>query len=276
MERRSPTVLVARRVVPGKEALFAEWMTRITHAAQKAEGHVASDVQRPDSAHPDEWMIVYRFEDADSLDVWLESDIRMQLLKEGANLILGEPRVQIFAAPEADPGIRMVTSYLLKDGGASVHSAVHDDVMTELENYPGFRQREILDAVPGVQNETVVILTFDDDPSLRRWLESDERRQLLSRLDPHIEGTYTTNVLGGFAGWFTFDGSKEPPRWKQALVVLIALFPITLLIAFVRSRLWPDAPIVPAVFVGNVIGISLLTWLVMPPLTRRLSGWLSR
>ena len=111
---------------------------------------------------------------------------------------------------------------------------------------------------------------------LRSWLGSDERRQLLSRLDPHIEGTYTTNVLGGFAGWFTFDKSTEPPRWKQALVVLIALFPIALLIAFVRTRLWPDAPMVPAVFIGNVIGISVLTWFVMPPLTRRLSRWLSR
>lgn len=276
MERRSPTVLVARRVVPGKEAQFAEWMTRITHAAQSAEGHVASDVQRPNSAHPEEWLIVYRFEDAESLDDWLASDIRQQLLKEGAELILGEPREQIFAAARSDPGVRMVTSYLLKDGATSVHRSVHDDVIDELENYPGFRQREILEAVPGIQSETVVILTFDDESSLRSWLDSDERTQLLSRLDPYIEGTYTTNVLGGFAGWFTFDGVSEPPRWKQALVVLVGLFPVTLLIAFVRSRLWPDAPMVAAVFIGNVIGIALLTWLVMPPLTRRLSGWLSR
>lgn len=221
-------------------------------------------------------MIVYRFEDADSLDAWLVSDTRQQLLQEGSDLILGEPRKQVFAATATDPGVRMVTSYLLKEGGTSVHRSVHEDVIAELESYPGFRQREILDAVPGVQNETVVILTFDDEPSLRRWLDSDERSQLLGRLSPHIEGTYTTNVLGGFAGWFTFDSSVEPPRWKQALVVLIALFPIALFITFVRSQLWPDAPMVPAVFLGNVIGIALLTWVVMPPLTRSLSGWLGR
>jgi antibiotic biosynthesis monooxygenase (ABM) superfamily enzyme len=263
-------------VVPGKEAAFAVWMTRIAQAAQSAEGHVGSDVQRPNPTHPDEWMIVYRFEDADSLDAWLVSDTRQQLVQEGSDLILGEPRKQVFAATATDPGVRMVTSYLLKEGGTSVHRSVHEDVIAELESYPGFRQREILDAVPGVQNETVVILTFDDEPSLRRWLDSDERSQLLGRLSPHIEGTYTTNVLGGFAGWFTFDSSVEPPRWKQALVVLIALFPIALFITFVRSQLWPDAPMVPAVFLGNVIGIALLTWVVMPPLTRSLSGWLGR
>ncbi len=274
MDRSSPTVLVGRRVIPGKEADFAEWMTRMTHASQSAPGHVAVDVQRPDSTHPDEWMIVYRFADAASLEAWMSSGLRQALLEEGAGLIQGQPREQIFAAAASDPGVRMVTSYLLKEGGVSVHRAVHEDVMEELGNYAGFREREILEAVPGVQSETVVILTFDDESSLRQWLDSDVRSQLLGRLDPHIEGTYTTNVLGGFAGWFTFDRSHEPPRWKQALVVLMALFPISLSITYVRSLLWPDAPMVPAVFVGNVVGIALLTWLVMPPLTSLLSGWL--
>jgi len=274
MERNSPTVLVGRKVVPGKEPEFAEWMTRVTHAAQHAPGHVAVDVQRPDSAHPDEWMVVYRFEDADSLDGWLTSDVRMRLIEEGVDLIRGEPRVQVFAAAAGDPGVRMVTSYLLRDEGRAVHRAVHDDVMSELRNYSGFREREILDAVPGVQPETVVILTFDDETSLRTWLDSDERARLLSRLDPHIEGTFTTNVLGGFAGWFTFDTAAEPKRWKQAAVVLLALFPTVLLITYVRTLLWPDAPLVPAVFVGNVIGVAILTWVLMPPLTRKLSRWL--
>jgi len=276
MERNSPTVLVGRKVVPGKEAEFAEWMTRVTHAAQGAPGHVAVDVQRPDSAHPDEWMVVYRFEDADSLGAWLVSDERLQLIEEGADLILGEPRVQVFAATARDPGVRMVTSYLLREDGRAVHRTVHEEVLRELEKYEGFREREILEAVPGVQPETVVILTFDDEVSLRAWLDSEARGQLLSRLDPHIDGTYATSVLGGFAGWFTFDSSAEPRRWKQAVVVLLALFPISLALAYLRTLMWPDAPLLPAVFVGNVIGISLLTWVAMPPLTRKLSRWLGR
>lgn len=273
-DRRSPTVLVARRVMPGADAEFAEWMTRVTHAAQRAPGHVAVDVQRPDSTHPEEWMVVYRFEDAATLEAWLESAERRKLLNEGTALIVGEPRVQIFAAHARDPGVRMVTSYLLNEGSESAHRDIHAEIMKHLDGFPGFRDREILEPVPGVQPETVVILTFDDEVNLRRWLESEVREGLLARLDPHIEGTYTTNVLGGFAGWFSFDDSAEPRRWKQALVVLTALFPVSLLIAFVRSLFWPDAPMIPAVFIGNVIGVAALTWLVMPPLTRMLSKWL--
>ncbi|MEN8041790.1 MAG: antibiotic biosynthesis monooxygenase, partial [Actinomycetota bacterium] len=166
MERRSPTVLVGRRVAPGKEAAFAEWMARVRTAAQRAPGHAASEVQRPNSTHPDEWMIIYRFHDVATLDGWLESEVRSALLDEGADLILGQPREQVFASRGADPGVRMVTSYLLKEGGDRVHREVHAEAMAELRTYEGFRQREILDAVPGIQPETVVILTFDDEQTL--------------------------------------------------------------------------------------------------------------
>lgn len=276
MERSSPTVLVARRVVPGREAEFGEWITRVTEAAAQAPGHVAVDVQRPDSTHPDEWLVVYRFVDADALHGWLDSDTRARLIREGGDLIVGEPRMQVIAAVPDDPGVRMVTSYLLKEGGDAVHRAVHDDVMSVLADFPGFREREILDAVEGVQPETVVILTFDDEPSLRMWLDSDPREKLLSRLDPFIEGTYTTSVVAGFVGWFAFNAAEEPKRWKQAVIVFLALFPTVLLITYLRGIFWPDAPLVPAVFVGNVIGIAVLTWVLMPPLTRRLSSWLQR
>lgn len=276
MERSSPTVLVARKVKPGREAEFAEWMTRVTDAAQQAPGHIAVDVQRPDSIHPDEWIVVYRFADAFSLEQWLASGIREQLIREGADLILGEPREQVFATERRGPGVRMVTSYLLKEGRAIEHRAVHEELMRELAAFPGFRDREILDAIPGIQPETVVILTFDDETSLRKWLDSGVRSDLLSRLNRSIQGTFTTNLLGGFAGWFAFDSAAESKRWKQASVVLLALFPTVLLITYIRTLLWPDAPMVLGVFVGNVIGIALLTWLLMPPLTRWLSGWLRR
>lgn len=276
MERSSPTVLVARTVKSGREVDFASWMTRVTNAAQRAAGHVAVDVQQPDSIHPDEWIVVYRFVDTDSLERWLSSEVREQLMAEGADLILGEAREQIFVTGSRGPGVRMVTSYLLKEGRAHEHRAVHEETINDLASHPGFQKREILDAIPGIQPETVVILTFDDEASLRRWLESGVRSQLLSRLDPHIEGAYTTNVLGGFAGWFAFDSAREPKRWKQAAVVLLALYPTVLLISYIRTLVWPGAPLVPAVFVGNVIGIAVLTWILMPPLTRRLSDWLRR
>ena len=58
--------------------------------------------------------------------------------------------------------------------------------------------------------------------------------------------------------------------------MFIALFPTVLVITLVRGVISPDMNVVLAVFMGNVLGILMLTYVLMPPLTRLLGGWLSR
>ena len=59
-----------------------------------------------------------------------------------------------------------------------------------------------------------------------------------------------------------------------ALVILAALFPVTLSISLLRVWLFPDLGLLPSVLIGNILGIIVLTWVLMPPLTRALGGWL--
>jgi uncharacterized protein len=81
----------------------------------------------------------------------------------------------------------------------------------------------------------------------------------------------------GLETWFTLPGERAvvpPPRWKMLLVTLIGAYPLVVLLsAFVLPSLegWPllvRAAVVP------VVVLSLMTYLVMPQLTRLLSGWL--
>ena len=56
----------------------------------------------------------------------------------------------------------------------------------------------------------------------------------------------------------------------------IASTPFTLGITLLRQALLPDLPVVPSVLGSNIVGIALLTWVLMPWLTRRLDPWLRR
>jgi hypothetical protein len=98
---------------------------------------------------------------------------------------------------------------------------------------------------------------------------------VLRRLEPLVEGDRTITIVDGFAGWFA-TGEQAPPRWKQATAVLLALFPVTLTLGFLQRTFAADVPWVPALFVSNIIGISLLTWVLMPRITGMLHGWLHR
>ena len=274
--RSSPTVIVSRTVRPENDDAFATWIARLVNAAYRQPGYVDSFVQRPTSGHPEEWTVVYRFADSRSLDRWLTSDVRRQLIDEGAHLVEGPAKEQVLAGVSEAGEARIVSSYRLVDGADGEHLLIHKRMLDALSAFPGFIEREILDAVDGVQDETVVILTFRSVEDLQAWLESDERRTILADLDRITEGSLTTNVVGGFAGWFPTNAEHEVRKWKQALVILAALFPVSLAATLFRAWAFPDLPVVPSVLFANIVGIVVLTWVVMPPLTRALDGWLRR
>ncbi|MEX2655284.1 MAG: antibiotic biosynthesis monooxygenase [Acidimicrobiia bacterium] len=275
MNGPSPTIIVSRRVSPGKEQEFERWNARIRALAESFPGHLGSEAQPPNDAHPDEWMIVYRFATADQLDGWLTSPERRALLDEGNTLLDGPVREQRLVQSEPGPGaVTAVMSQRVRPDAWEEFRRAHAEISLAMRDFDGFLSCELAEPVPGVQDDHVVLFAFDSRQNLDRWLQSEERRQVLRLIEPLIEGERTLNVVGGFAGWF--DVGREPARWKQAVTVLIALYPTTLFLGWIQRGLLPDAPWIPALFVSNVVGIAILTWLLMPAVTRLLSRWLQR
>ena len=274
--RRTPTVIVARRVRPGRERDFQRWIRRLLAEAAEAPGYVDAEAQPPDALHPDEWVIVYQFEDAESLQSWLRSEERTDLIEDGQELILGVPREQVVAlAPESEP-VTAVSSVRVRDGMQDAYRELHHQIEEAISVFPGFVRVDLYEPVPGVQDDTVVVMAFDGREHLDRWLRSDERRQILRRMEDVVEGDRTVNVVGGYAGWFSPAGAPPVKTWKQASVVLLGITPTSLGLTALRTWLVPDLPLVPAVLLSSALGVTILTWGVMPVLTRRLEGWLRR
>jgi uncharacterized protein len=277
MSQQSPTIIVSRRVLPGKEREFERWNARIREAAERFPGHLGSEAQPPDEAHPDEWMIIYRFATPAQLDDWMKSEERKALLEEGDRLLDGPVKEQRLVQGVAGSGsVTAVMSQRVRPEAWDEFRRAHVEISTTMRSFEGFLSCELAEPVPGVQDDHVVVFAFDSREHLNRWFESPERQQVLELIEPLIEGDRTLNVVGGFAGWFSVDHSNEPPRWKQAVAVLIALFPTTLILGLLQRNFAPDVAWVPALFVSNVIGIAALTWLLMPLVTRLLSDWLAR
>jgi antibiotic biosynthesis monooxygenase (ABM) superfamily enzyme len=76
-----------------------------------------------------------------------------------------------------------------------------------------------------------------------------------------------------------------PPKWKMALVILLAIYPLLLVVLplmgwIFEGILWLGVPITvsPEFFVRTlvtaVILVALMTWVAMPLLTRLFRPWL--
>ena len=275
-DRQIPTVIVSRTAIAGREADLERWMQRVHSAATMQPGYLSDEHQPPDARHPNEWVVTYQFTDTDALQAWLASPLRRQLIAEGSDLIDGDARHQVLALPESH-AIRPVTaviSSLVKPGHEAAYRVVHASIEAALNAAPGFLRSELFEAVPGVQERTVVVFAFDSRVHLDAWLDSDLRRQLVTRLEPLVEGERVLNVVGGYAGWFS--AARPVKRWKQAVTVLVGIFPLSLAITLVRARVAPDLPTALAVLLSSAIGVTLLTYVVMPQLTRLFARWLRR
>lgn len=273
------TVVVSRRVLPGREADFRSWDRRLREAAASADGFLGSDVQPPNPSHPGEWVRVYSFATVEQLDEWLRSDVRTALVADAEELIEGHAREQRVAGMHTvNEPVTIVFSQRISRAHHDEFVALYDDLVDRMTGFPGFIDSELLQPVEGVQDEHVIVATFASRPELDRWLDSETRAEWIAGIDRFVEGDRTMNVVGGFGGWFPAPSgrSAEPKRWKQALAVFIALFPTTLIITLVRGAIAPNMNVVLAVLVGNVLGILILTYVLMPPITRWLRNWLAR
>lgn len=151
------------------------------------------------------------------------------------------------------------------------------------EHFPGFLGGGWVR--PGAdRDEWHMLYRFADAQTLAGWEGSGQRQWWLSSGRGLVEHTRTERRTG-IEGWFdatpqrtveTVGTRPQPPRWKQAVVIWLLFFPLSLLGNLVLRAEIPTAPIVLRVLILTVVQIPLMTYLFLPWLTRLLSPWLNR
>lgn len=83
------TTVVARRVKPGHEAEYEAFLEGIISAARRYPGHLGVEVFRLQSAGSGEYRVVYRFDTAEHLRAWLDSDEHAKWLRRAEPHVAG-------------------------------------------------------------------------------------------------------------------------------------------------------------------------------------------
>lgn len=127
------------------------------------------------------------------------------------------------------------------------------------------------------------VVHFATPNALKHWVKSDIRQRLLEEgRDTFLAYRYksfTTGLEGWFSTQYGGDGEQKnlgPPAWKQVLAVVVGLYPTIMVQGLIFSALgvMQTWPMPTSMVVNNLITSSILTWLVMPLVTRWLRFWL--
>lgn len=79
-DSKEVTVMISRRVKPGRELEYANWFGRLVQAVKKAPGFKGITVIVPDDK--DSRIILYRFADVQTNENWENNSDRKELLSE--------------------------------------------------------------------------------------------------------------------------------------------------------------------------------------------------
>lgn len=135
---------------------------------------------------------------------------------------------------------------------------------------------------PGADSdEWHMLYRFADAGALERWQSSQERSWWLASALGLVSETRVERRTG-IEGWFDEPRDREvsrsgppgPPRWKQACVIWLGFFPTNLTAQVMLGPLVGDLQVVLRVLLLTLALTPVMTWLVLPFVTRRLQWWL--
>jgi antibiotic biosynthesis monooxygenase (ABM) superfamily enzyme len=176
-----------------------------------------------------------------------------------------------------------------------VHLIVRRERCAELEElqqkfveaastFPGYQlsSTDQIDGAPDGYQAYVAVHRFDRPKDLIEWMESDTRRSLVKATQAQLHGDLTVDYpleLAGFSSWFANPNlddvhGKKPSVWKQSLIVMVALYPLTLIIGALVGVVIPNAHPATTRLIVTVIAVNLMGFFLVPTLCGCLSPWL--
>ncbi|MFI2367645.1 antibiotic biosynthesis monooxygenase [Streptomyces sp. NPDC018833] len=276
----SATVVTSQKVRAGRDDDYKRWQEKTNQIVRRFDGFQGTELYPPASEAENEWVVVFRFSGVEQLTAWLDSSDRQQLLDEGRPLFEGTPTQEVLTGgTPVEDVVTAVISHDVRPGREREFMRWQDKILKSQERHPGFMGSELFRPVEGVQDRWVVAFRFDTREHLEGWLDSEDREKLLEEGREYFRSYDVRKIGSAFSGWFRFgEGTEEgiPPNWKQAMSVVLALYP-TVMILELTAGDWFDNLGIPgyiALFISNVLSVSILTWLLMPLVNRAFAFWL--
>lgn len=173
--------------------------------------------------------------------------------------------------------VTAVITHRVRSGREAGYEEWIKGIAADARQFEGHLGVNILRPEPGETSDYVVVLQFDSATNLEAWLNSEVRKGWIDRVQPLIQEQESVQVLTGLEGWFQLPkqaSPKAPKRYKQAILVWVGVMLVSLIVHPLLTPVMQYLPWLLRVAVSVAITVGLLTYVIMPRLTRWFKGWL--
>ncbi|WP_249975283.1 antibiotic biosynthesis monooxygenase [Vreelandella olivaria] len=139
-------------------------------------------------------------------------------------------------------------------------------------DFPGYLGSGVL-APPQNDDEYQIIFRFSSSDTLHAWEHSASRNAWLQRGKGLYDAPHEHRATG-LDTWFQVSPGATPPRWKQAVAVWLAFFPISLMFQWIFGGVLADWALIPKVLTSTLMLTPVMVFVFIPLSMRILAPWL--
>ncbi|MBI4782127.1 MAG: antibiotic biosynthesis monooxygenase [Oscillatoriophycideae cyanobacterium NC_groundwater_1537_Pr4_S-0.65um_50_18] len=179
--------------------------------------------------------------------------------------------------PSPDPPATVDILQRVKPGCEAAFEQVLADLIEAARAFDGHLGVNVFRPSDRANPEYRIVFKFDRISHLQQWETSAIRQRLLDRANRLTVGTGQTSVLTGLETWFTLPqqpGLAPPARYKMVVITGITIYVLINLMNLLVLPLLTLLPPLLRTLVVTFLMVALMTYVVMPRLTKLFAGWL--
>jgi uncharacterized protein len=164
----------------------------------------------------------------------------------------------------------------IKAGSEDAYRAWLDRLTGAAHALPGYQGAEFHPPAKGDRTFTSVF-RFASLAELEAFERSDLRARALAEVAPLVDGDAVWDRLTGLEVWFDPPpGTRmpQPSPHRMALVLIAVVFVLVLVLNLILGPLMTGWPLPLRIFVTVTLQVILMTYVIMPRLTRVLARWI--
>lgn len=175
--------------------------------------------------------------------------------------------------------ITLVISEVVDPDQIEAYEAWTKGINQDAQQFAGFLGVEVIRPRSAAHPEYVVIVKFDHYLHLSHWLSSPVYQTWMEKSHQFIAARSQQHLPTGLELWFTLPESlqrtlPQPAYYKQVVLGVLAVYPLILLANRLLGPFLRGLPPLLGLLISVTFVSALLTYPVMPGLTKLLRFWL--
>lgn len=173
--------------------------------------------------------------------------------------------------------VTVVVSRSVKRGCEAAYEAWLDRLIEGASAMRGYVGAKVQRPRPGDDLVYTSVFRFENIETLRAFETSELRRRALAEVSELVNADAVWNRLTGLELWFTPPAGTvvpQPSRFRMALVMIVVVYALVLSLGQLVGVVLTGAPAPLRLLVTIGIEVFLMTYVLMPRITRWLATWI--